>query len=284
MRFVIITGLSGAGKSMAIKCLEDIGYYCIDNMPPLLIPKFAEICNSQPGTLKHVAIVSDIRSGHMFKELKGSLQQIKDCGYQYEILFLNASDSELIKRYKETRRSHPLGKDKNLAALIAQERELLADIYAMADNIIDTTTKTSKQHRQEIINIFGDSEKQPGLGISVMSFGFKYGVPLDADLVFDVRFLPNPFYIEELRHHTGLEACVSDFVMKYEQSQVFRDKVFDMIDFLIPHYKDEGKSHLVIAVGCTGGHHRSVTLAEEIYKHLDLTQNVNITHRDIKKE
>lgn len=284
MRFVIITGLSGAGKSMAIKSLEDLGYYCIDNMPPLLIPKFAEICHSQHGILNHVAIVSDIRSGHMFKELKGSLQQLKDCGYQYEILFLTASDDELIRRYKESRRSHPLGKDKNLAALIAQERELLADIYAMADNVIDTTTKTPKQHRQEIVNIFGDSEKQPGLGISVMSFGFKYGVPLDADLVFDVRFLPNPFYIEELRSHTGLESCVSEFVMKHEQSQVFRDKVFDMIDFLIPHYKDEGKSHLVIAIGCTGGHHRSVTFAEEIYKHLAVTQNVNITHRDIKKE
>ena len=203
---------------------------------------------------------------------------------EYELLFLNASDEVLIKRYKETRRSHPLGKGRNIAALIAQEREILSDIYNMADNIIDTSTKTSKQHRDEIIRIYSDPEEIAGLGITVLSFGFKYGIPLDADLVFDVRFLPNPFYVEDLREHTGLESCVSDYVMNYEQSKVFRDKVFDMIDYLIPYYSEEGKSQLVIAVGCTGGHHRSVTLAEEIYKHLKDKHNVNVSHRDIKKD
>lgn len=284
MRFVIITGLSGAGKSMAVRSFEDLGYYCIDNMPPLLIPKFAEICYSAQSNLNHVAIVSDCRSGEMFNDFKGSLEELKKCGYDYELLFLNASDDVLIKRYKETRRTHPLGKDKNIAALIAQEREILSDIYNMADNIIDTSTKNSKQHRDEIFRIYGDSEKSAGLGITVMSFGFKYGIPLDADLVFDVRFLPNPFYVEELREHTGLESCVADFVMNYEQSCVFRDKVFDMVDYLLPYYGEEGKSQLVIAIGCTGGHHRSVTLAEVIYNHLKDKYNVNVSHRDINKD
>ena len=284
MRFVIITGLSGAGKSMAVKSFEDMGYYCIDNMPPLLIPKFAEICYSAQSNLNNVAIVSDCRSGEMFNDFKGSLEELKKCGYKYELLFLNASDEVLIKRYKETRRTHPLGKGQNIAALIAKEREILSDIYNMADNIIDTSNKNAKQHRAEIFRIYGDSEKSPGLGITVMSFGFKYGIPLDADLVFDVRFLPNPFYVEELREHTGLESCVSDFVMGYEQSKQFRDKVFDMIDYLIPYYNEEGKSQLVIAVGCTGGHHRSVTLAEVIYNHLKDKNNVNISHRDIKRD
>lgn len=284
MRFVIITGLSGAGKSMAVKAFEDMGYYCIDNMPPLLIPKFAEICFSAQSNLSHVAIVCDCRSGEMFNDFKQSLEELKKCGYDYELLFLNASDDVLIKRYKETRRSHPLGKDKNIAALIAREREILSDIYNMADNIIDTSTRTSKQHRDEIFRIYGDSDKKGGLGITVMSFGFKYGIPLDADLVFDVRFLPNPFYIEELRQHTGLESCVSDYVMGYEQSIQFRDKVFDMIDYLLPYYTEEGKSQLVIAIGCTGGHHRSVTLAEVIYNHLKKDNNVNVVHRDIKKD
>lgn len=283
MRFVIITGLSGAGKSMAVKCLEDMGYYCIDNMPPALIPKFAEICNRPESNLDHVAIVSDIRSGEMFNELAGSLNELMDCGYAYEVLFLDASDEELIKRYKETRRSHPLSKDGRLVDSINKERQLLSEIRNRADHIIDTTAKSPKQHREEIKQIFSDSEKKLGFAINIVSFGFKFGIPLDADLVFDVRFLPNPFYIEELRKHTGLESCVSDYVMKFEQSQGFRDKLFDMVDFLLPYYVEEGKSQLVIAIGCTGGKHRSVTLAEEIYKHLKDHENIQISHRDIKK-
>jgi len=284
MKFVIITGLSGAGKSQAVRCMEDSGYYCIDNMPPALIPKFAEICYGSHGKLSRIALVCDIRGGDMFSQLFQGLDELKESGYNYDILFLDASDEELIKRYKETRRKHPLAVDGSLAEAIKLERQLLSEVKERADNIIDTTNKTQKQLRSEIEAIYGENDKNPALVVNVLSFGFKYGIPLDADLVFDVRFLPNPFYIEDLKYHTGLEACVYNYVMQFPQSVEFSKKLCDMIDFLIPHYIEEGKSQLVIAIGCTGGKHRSVTIAEMLCGHLKDKIKVFSTHRDFQKD
>lgn len=284
MRFVIITGLSGAGKTQAVRCMEDFGYYCIDNMPPVLIPKFAEMCYCSQGKLDKIAVVSDIRSGDMFSQLFGALSEMKKKGFCYEILFLDADDSVLIKRYKETRRKHPLALDGRLSDAIALERRLLAEVYKKADNIINTTNLTQQQCRSELAAIFQSADYVP-LSINVLSFGFKYGLPLDADMVFDVRFLPNPYYIEELKMHTGLESCVSDYVMSFEQSRKFLGMISEMADYLIPHFIEEGRKHLVIAIGCTGGRHRSVTLAEELYKHLLNNGNaVTVIHRDYKKD
>ena len=284
MRFVIITGLSGAGKTHALRCLEDFGYYCIDNMPPVLIPKFAELCNNSQGKLDKIAVVCDIRSGDMFSQLFDALDEIKINGYTYEILFMNADDTSLIKRYKETRRSHPLSIKGRLADAIALERRLLEDVFKHADNIINTTNLTQKQSRAELSAIFEDKDQAP-LTINVLSFGFNYGLPLDADMVFDVRFLPNPYYIDELKDHTGLEHCVADYVMQFEQSQKFLEKINDMVDFLLPQFVEEGKKHLVLAIGCTGGKHRSVTLAEAVYKNLLEKGNyVTVIHRDYKKD
>lgn len=284
MRFVIITGLSGAGKTHAVRCMEDFGYYCIDNMPPVLIPKFAELCYSSQGKLDKIAVVSDIRSGDMFSQLFGALSEMKKKGFDYEILFLDADDSVLIKRYKETRRKHPLALDGRLSDAIALERRLLAEVYKKADNIINTSNLTQQQCRTELAAIFQSADYVP-LSINVLSFGFKYGLPLDADMVFDVRFLPNPYYIDELKGHTGLEACVSDYVMNFEQSRKFLGMISEMADYLIPQFIEEGKKHLVIAIGCTGGRHRSVTLAEELYKHLLNKGNaVTVIHRDYKKD
>ena len=284
MRFVIITGLSGAGKTHALRCLEDFGYYCIDNMPPVLIPKFAELCNNSQGKLDKIAVVCDIRSGDMFSQLFDALDEMKKNGYTYEILFMNADDHALIKRYKETRRKHPLSIKGRLADAIALERRLLEDIYKHADNIINTTNYTQKQSRAELSAIFEGDDRAP-ITINVLSFGFKYGLPLDADMVFDARFLPNPYYVEELKGHTGLEECVSEYVMKYEQSKKFLKMMCDMVDFLLPQFVEEGKKHLVIAIGCTGGKHRSVTLTEALKNHLKDNGNyAEAIHRDYKRE
>ncbi len=284
MRFVIITGLSGAGKTHSLRCMEDFGYYCIDNMPPILIPKFAELCNTSQGKLDKIAVVCDIRSGDMFSQLFDALDEIKKNGYSYEILFLNADDNALIKRYKETRRKHPLALKGRLADAIALERRLLEDVYKRADNIINTTNLTQKQSRAELAAIFEGDECVP-ITINVLSFGFKYGIPLDADMVFDVRFLPNPYYIDELKGHTGLESCVSDYVMQFEQSKKFLNMMTEMVDFLLPQFIEEGKKHLVIAIGCTGGRHRSVTLTEALNNHLKKNGNfVTAIHRDYRKD
>ena len=284
MRFVIITGLSGAGKTHALRCLEDFGYYCIDNMPPVLMPKFAELCNNSQGKLDKIAVVCDIRSGDMFSQLFDALDEIKKNGYTYEVLFMNADDHALIKRYKETRRKHPLSIKGRLADAIALERRLLADIYNHADHIINTTNYTQKQSRAELSAIF-EGDDRAAITINVLSFGFKYGLPLDADMVFDARFLPNPYYVEELRGHTGLDECVSEYVMKYEQSNQFLKMMSDMIDFLLPQFVEEGKKHLVIAIGCTGGKHRSVVFAENLYNHIkEQNYRVVVNHRDISKE
>ncbi|MCK9268468.1 MAG: RNase adapter RapZ [Alkaliphilus sp.] len=282
MRFVIITGLSGAGKSQAIKYMEDFGFYCIDNLPPTLIPKFAELCHQSQGTLDKIALVIDIRGGMFFDDLSSSLEDLGKLGYKYEILFLDASDATLIKRFKETRRAHPLLADGSIGEGIASEREKLKYLKQRATNIIDTTGLIPSQLKNELKNIYVEGNISDNLIISIVSFGFKHGIPLDADLVFDVRFLPNPFYVEELRNFTGNDIKVRDYVMNSLVSVEFSNKLNDMIDFLIPHYIKEGKNRLVIAVGCTGGRHRSVTIAHILYNYLkEKGYRVLISNRDI---
>lgn len=285
MKFLIVTGMSGSGKSGAVNILEDIGYYCIDNIPPQLIPKFAEICLNN-GQMKKVAIVTDIRGGELFLELDEGLNYLKENNMETSILFLDASDDVLIKRYKETRRKHPLDEQchGSLQSAIDMERSILTSVRERADYYIDTSELSMGQLKETVYSIFLD-DPNASMIVKVMSFGYKYGVSREADIVFDVRCLPNPFYIPELKHHTGKENCVSDYVMKFEQSQVLLAKLQDLLDFLIPLYIHEGKSQLVIAFGCTGGKHRSVTYAEAIYKYLS-GKNIKcrISHRDIEKD
>lgn len=284
MKFIIVTGLSGAGKSQVVKAMEDLGHYCVDNMPPELIPKFAEIYHRASNPDDTAVLVCDIRGGKLFEQLAGSLEQLTELGYEYEILFLEASDDVLIKRYKETRRSHPLATGGRIIDGIRTERLILDEIRHKATHIIDTSNLSTSQLKMHITSIYGGEREFEGMIIHIVSYGFKYGIPLDADLVFDVRFLPNPFYIPELREHTGLETCVRDYVMDSPQSVEFLKKLTDMVEFLIPNYIKEGKSQLVIAIGCTGGHHRSVTIAEGLYKEIHKSgHNVLISHRDIQK-
>lgn len=285
MKFLIVTGMSGSGKSGAVNVLEDIGYYCIDNIPPQLIPKFAEICINN-GQMQKVAIVTDIRGGELFFELDEGLNYLKNNSLDTSILFLDSSDEVLIKRYKETRRRHPLDEQSHgsLQRAINTEREVLASVREHADYYIDTTDLSMAQLKETVYSLFLDNPNE-SMVVKVMSFGFKYGVSREADLVFDVRCLPNPFYIPELKQHTGLESCVRDYVLNFEQSKELEKKLKDMLDFLIPLYIHEGKSQLVIAFGCTGGKHRSVTFAETIYKHLvDKNMRCRISHRDINKD
>ncbi|MBO5453712.1 MAG: RNase adapter RapZ [Clostridia bacterium] len=282
MRFVIITGISGAGKSQTVKCMEELGFYCVDNLPPVLIPKFAEICIASQGNIDKAALVVDIRGREMFSEVNDILSQLN---FDYEVLFLEASDSTIIKRYKETRRMHPLSPDGKIIDGINKERILLSKLRERADNIIDTSKLTNSQLKDELVNIFVDGNKHSGLIIEVTSFGFKYGIPADADLVFDVRFLPNPFYIDELKNLTGLDSDVQNYVCRWEQTNIFLDKVHEMLEFLIPFYAEEGKTQLVIAIGCTGGMHRSVTMTEKLFTTLkDNGHRVIKNHRDIYKD
>lgn len=285
MRFVIVTGISGAGKSQAIKCLEDMSFYCVDNMPPVLIPKLAEMCTGSSGIINNAAVVVDIRGGSMFKELSGTIDELKKSGINPEILFLEASSKVLINRYKETRRKHPLSPDGKIEDGIEKERKILSAIKEKADYVVDTSNLTLSQLKKELIGIFNENQECEGLLIDVMSFGFKYGIPNDADLVFDVRFLPNPFYIEELKNQSGLNKEVQNYVYKWPQTVEFMDKLYDMISFLIPHYEEEGKSQLVIAIGCTGGKHRSVTMAEKLYDKLK-ENNFKVIkhHRDVERD
>lgn len=283
MKILIVTGMSGAGKTQVIKALEDIGFYCVDNMPPELMPKFAEVCGRVSDKMERIAVVTDMRGGDMFGELSDAVDELIELGYETEILFLESSNETLIKRYKETRRLHPSAGSGRIVDGIEKERELLKTAKAKADYIIDTTDMTVANLRSSIKSLCGAKE-QSGIMINVMSFGFKYGLPLDSDLVFDVRFLPNPFYIPELKEKTGLQTCVHDYVMEFSESKKFLKMLSDMADFLIPEYIKEGKNQLVISIGCTGGHHRSVTLAEELFKYLKKKElNVTITHRDINK-
>ncbi|MBD5128883.1 MAG: RNase adapter RapZ [Ruminococcaceae bacterium] len=285
MEFIIVTGMSGGGKSSAIKVLEDIGYFCIDNMPPQLIPNFAAIC-SENGEINKVAIVTDIRGGTLFLKLSEGISGLANTdGIDVKVLFLEASKEVLMKRYSETRRKHPLDEVSggDLSKAIDAEEELLSDIRANADYLIDSSLLTTAQLKGQIAELFLDKPSD-SIIVSCMSFGFKYGVPGEADLVFDVRCLPNPFYVPELKPKTGLDKEVRDYVMKYEQSQTLENKIWDMVDFLLPCYISEGKSRLVIAFGCTGGKHRSITFAERTAEHLREKEcKVRIVHRDIEK-
>ena len=283
MKFVIITGLSGAGKSNAMRCLEDMGFYCIDNLPPVLIGKFAELCFSSEDEIQKAALVIDIRGGRFFNELFGSLEELESLGYNYEVLFLDASDQTIIKRFKETRRVHPLSLEGRITDGINAEREKLKDIKKKANMIIDTTTMTPSNLKEEIRKLFAEG-KSNNITISILSFGFKRGIPLDADIVFDVRFLPNPHYIPELKEMTGNEKPIRDYVMKWPESETFVNKLYDLLDFTIPYYEREGKFQLVIAIGCTGGKHRSVTVANNLYEYLTKKgYSIKINHRDIPK-
>lgn len=284
MRFVIITGLSGAGKSQALKAMEDMGFFCIDNFPPALIPKLADLFYESKNIDK-VALGMDLRGGQLFEDIFSSLDFMKKNNYDYEIIFLEASDDVLIKRFKETRRKHPLSEGGRIINGINEERQRLSEIRKMASSIIDTSNLTSSQLKQELSNIFLEGRKFKGIIINVMSFGYKYGIPLDADLVFDVRFLPNPYYIEELRPFTGNDAKVRDYVMKWDEAKKFLNKLEDMIEFLLPYYIREGKSQLVIAIGCTGGKHRSITIANALYELLRKREySVVLDHRDVGEE
>lgn len=268
MRFIIVTGLSGSGKSEAMKSLEDIGFYCIDNLPPTLITKFAELCYQGNSNIDKVALGIDIRGREFFETLHESLSYLEKEDYKYEVLFLDCADDVLVKRYKMTRRNHPLAKSTQITEGIKEERAILQTLREKADSIIDTSNMKPRDLKEEISRLYLEGEENPKLTISVVSFGFKHGIPIDADLVFDVRFLPNPYYIEDLRPKTGDDQEVRDYVMDSEVSKEFFAKLKDMIEFLIPQYIEEGKSHLVIAIGCTGGRHRSVTISNLIYDEL----------------
>lgn len=284
MELVVITGLSGAGKSRAINALEDMGFYCVDNMPPSLIPKFAELCGSNK-MLTKVAIVTDTRGGELFHGFFDALEDLVHQGASYKILFLDATDDVLVRRFKETRRKHPLmsSAEASVREAVHRERELLKPVRARADYIIDTSLISPAQLKERIAMLFiGDS--QTGLMISCMSFGFKYGGAAEADLVFDVRCLPNPYYLDELRPLTGLDEPIRDFVLSSPQAEGFRVRLLDMIDYLVPLYVQEGKSQLIVAIGCTGGKHRSVVFTELLYQHL-LSKGLraSVNHRDISK-
>lgn len=285
MELLIVTGLSGAGKSRAVDALEDIGFFCIDNMPPKLISRFAEIALQPDGKFSKVAVVTDVRGGEMFNDFQSELDLLKSLGIEFKLLFLDCQDQILMARYKETRRKHPLtdSTHPSMEKAISTERKLLMHAREQADYIIDTSSLSAIQLKEKISNIFLDNISN-GMLISCMSFGFKYGAPAEADLVFDVRCLPNPFYVDELKNKTGLDHEVSDYVMKWPQTQELMKKLLDLVDFLIPLYLGEGKSQLTIGFGCTGGKHRSVTFAEKLYAHLsEQGKKVAVNHRDILK-
>lgn len=285
MRFVIVTGMSGAGKSTALKRLEDMGYFCVDNLPIPLISRFADLACSQGGEVEKVALGVDIRSGSALGALESVFEDMAAAGMKYEVLFLDASDRVLIRRFKETRRMHPLAQGERVDKGIAKEREKLAFLKRYADYIIDTSKLLTRELNQELEKIFVEGKEFKSLVITVLSFGFKYGIPGDADLVFDVRFLPNPYYVDMLKHLTGNDKLVQDYVMGFEVSNVFLDKLTDMLRFLIPNYIQEGKTQLIIGIGCTGGKHRSVTLANRLFERLSLQNEygIRIEHRDVRK-
>jgi UPF0042 nucleotide-binding protein len=285
LKFVIITGLSGAGKTLAMRVFEDYGYFCVDNLPPALIPTFIELCRQSIKRINKIALVIDIRGGGFFDKLFESLKEMIDSGFDYEILFLEASDEVLIKRYKESRRRHPLAFEGRIIEGISSEREKMAKLREAADYIIDTSFKTPSELKEEIVLRFIEREKEERLLINLVSFGFKQGIPLDADLIFDVRFIPNPYYIDELRPYSGEDQKVKDFVMKWPESRQFLKKLLDMIQYLIPYYIREGKTQLIIGIGCTGGRHRSVAFTDEIAAKLKAHRHrVVIDHRDIDKD
>ena len=287
MKLVIVTGMSGAGKTVALKMMEDMGYYCVDNLPIPLIEKFTELAlGNNQGLSNQVALGIDIRSGQELPLLDKILERWRTDGIPFEILFLDASDEVLLKRYKETRRNHPLAGAGRIDEGIKKERECLAFLKKQANVILDTSMLLTKELRQELEKIYMEDGTYDNLFVTVMSFGFKYGIPADADLVFDVRFLPNPYYVENLRPKTGEEKEIQDYVKQGGTADIFLGKLYDMLDFLIPNYVLEGKNQLVIGIGCTGGKHRSVTIANAVYEHLKQQKGlgVKLYHRDIEKD
>ncbi|MBQ0110971.1 MAG: RNase adapter RapZ [Oscillospiraceae bacterium] len=285
MELLIVTGMSGAGKSIALSSLEDIGYYCVDNIPPMLIPSFIDLSSKADSSINRIAIVCDSRGGGFFDDLSGVLENLGNSQDKYAILFLDASDTELARRYAETRRKHPLCETEHItvAQALKKEREMLSELRQKANYIIDTTSLTAGQLKKRINSLFVNNSFG-GMNIEVMSFGFKNGPVTDANLVFDVRCLDNPYYVPELKTLTGLDKEVRDFVLKSETAKEFEKRLLGFIDYAVPLYKEEGKSELVIAVGCTGGKHRSVTFAEIIYKYLlEKGYKTTVSHRDIEK-
>lgn len=285
MELVIVTGMSGAGKSKAIDTLEDLGWYCVDNLPPKLMSQFAQICAEPDGSINKVAVVVDIRGRDLAQSIEESLREITSMNIKYKTVFLDCRDDTIIRRYKETRRRHPLLDQgcTDIAEALKVEREFLSFARKRADYVIDTTLLSASQLKDKISDIFAEDNK--GMMAICMSFGFKYGIPPEADLVFDLRSLPNPYYIEELRPKTGLDKEVDSYVMGFEQSEKMMEKIIDLIDFYVPLADQEGRSQITIAIGCTGGKHRSVTFARRIHGHLE-ANNVNsaLSHRDISKQ
>lgn len=286
MRFVIVTGMSGAGRNTAMKMMEDIGFYCIDNLPIQLLEKLVELSSSFHSDITDVAVGIDARNAEDLSDVPRTLELLKQKNIEYKILYLDADDDVLVKRYKETRRNHPLAAGERIEAGIQLEKTKLTCIKAQADYIIDTSRLLTRELKEEINKIFVEDENYQNLFVTILSFGFKYGIPSDSDIVMDVRFLPNPYYDLNLRPKTGNDKEIQEFVMKHKESQEFIDKLEDMITFLIPNYIAEGKNQLVISIGCTGGKHRSVTLANELYKRLDTQTGfgLKIEHRDITKD
>lgn len=281
---VLITGLSGAGKSQAIRTLEDLGYFCVDNLPPALIPTFMQLCKQLEEPISKIAMGVDVRGREFFEDLADALKILENDGVRPAVLFLEAEDDVLVRRYKETRRRHPLSPQGGMLEVIRDEREILSDIRARATVIIDTSDLTTAEFRKQLIDVFSKTVKFEKLLITVVTFGFKYGLPLDADLVFDVRFLANPYYVTELKPLTGLDERVSQFMFKSTLARNFFSRLTKFIDFLLPNYVDEGKAHITIAIGCTGGRHRSVALGEALRGHLeDKEHTVVVEHRDIER-
>lgn len=285
MDIIIVSGLSGAGKSRTAAVLEDLGYYCVDNIPVSMMPKFVELCLDTSGRYEHVALVSDVRAITDFRELFIALDDIQDLGCKYSILFLEAKTETIVKRYKETRRKHPLDPDgHNLLGAVTKEREYMAPIKDRADHVIDTTNLTLGKLQRTLYQYFVETTSDSPMTVTCMSFGYKNGVPIEADLVFDVRFLPNPFYVPELKNHTGLDRDVSDYIFKHEVTHTFTEKITDLLTFLLPQYIEEGKHNIVVAFGCTGGHHRSVALAAKIGETVaKMGYTVEYRHRDIEE-
>ncbi|MGI6492345.1 MAG: RNase adapter RapZ [Peptococcaceae bacterium] len=283
-RLIIVTGLSGAGKTQAMRILEDLGFFCVDNLPPTLIPKFAELCAQAASQINKIALAVDIRGGEFFDTLFEVLADIDKQGIGYEILYLEASDETLVRRYKETRRRHPLSSHGEVLEVIREERNRLRELRGRANKIIDTSNMKVQQLKEEIVSVFADTADTSRLHIMVISFGFKFGIPLDADLVIDVRFLPNPHYEPDLRPLTGNDKEVRDFVFSSQVTTEFMDKYADLLEFLLPYYIKEGKTTLMVAIGCTGGKHRSVALANRLGDLLNEQElRVTVRHRDLKR-
>ena len=284
-RILIITGMSGAGKTQVMRTLEDLNYFCVDNLPPALIPKFAELCMQTEGKVNRIAFVIDIRGGEFFEEMVGVLDEMKLNGTKYELLFLDASDEVLIRRYKETRSRHPLANEGSLSQGITKEREKVGNVRAKATHILDTTNTTTTDLRDKIIALYGSGDSLSKMNVIIQSFGFKHGIPLDCDMMFDVRFLPNPFYVPELKMLTGNDQEVMTYIWNYQITREFTKKLEDMVLFLLPEYEKEGKSQFTIAIGCTGGNHRSVFIANKLCDFLrGHDYETQVAHRDLNKK